>query len=311
MPGNSNYDTLLATTMQKYQHRLTDNVFSDRVLSWYLNDKNRIRYEDGGTKIVEPLIYAQNDTVGSYSGYDAVALTPQEGITAAEFDWKQYAVSVAISGIDEAKNSGDSAVVNLLEAKVMQAEESAKEGFNTMWYADGTGNSGKDMLGLGAIVESGNTVGNIDSSTNTWWKSYEENTATALTQAQMTTAYNSVSKGNDHPDMVITTQTLFEKYESLLVGNLRYSDTKTAAAGFQNLVFKDCPVVYDAACTAGVMYFLNSKYFGIVGMKGKWMSQTPFQRPDSQDARYSLILSYGNMTVRNRARLGKLTAKTI
>jgi len=312
MPGNVNFDAMLSTTMAKYQKRLTDNIFTDRVLSWYLLENNRIRMENGGTKIVEPLIYAQNDTVGSYSGFDQVPLTPQEGITAAEFDWKQYAVSIAISGIDEAKNSGESAVLNLLEAKIMQAEESAKEGFNTMWFGDGTGNSSKDMNGLANLIDNTGTVGNIDSTAvgNTWWKSYKESTATALTQAIMTTGYNTVSKGNDHPDLILTSQALFEKYEGLLVGNLRYSDTKTAAAGFQNLMFKGAPVVFDAGCTAGVMYYLNSKYLGLVGLTGKWLQQTPFQRPDSQDARFSLILSYGNLTVRNRVRLGKLTAKT-
>jgi hypothetical protein len=32
----------------------------------------------------------------------------------------------------------------------------------------------------------------------------------------MSSLYNSVSVGNDHPDLLLTTQTLFEKYEALL-----------------------------------------------------------------------------------------------
>jgi hypothetical protein len=201
----------------------------------------------------------------------------------------------------------------LLEAKVMQAEESMREGFNTMFFGDGTGNSSKDWNGLGNLVESGNTVGGINSATgqgNNWWRSYEENTAGALTLAQLATAYNSVSVGNDHPDMVLTTQTLFEKYEALLQPQLRYTDTKTADAGFQNLLFKAAPVTYDTGCTSGVVYFLNSKYLTLVGHSGKWFSQTEFVRPENLDAKYSLIMCYGNLTCRNRARQGKLTAKT-
>jgi hypothetical protein len=134
----------------------------------------RIRMLNGGTKIVEPLIYGQNSTVGSYSGYETLSLTPQEGISAAEFEWKQYAASIAISGIEEAKNNGEQEIINLLEAKIMQAEESMRESFNQMFFADGTGNSSKDWNGLGNLVESGNTVGGIDSSTYSWWKSYKE-----------------------------------------------------------------------------------------------------------------------------------------
>jgi hypothetical protein len=275
-------------------------------------DKGRIRMLNGGTKIVEPLIYGQNSTVASYSGYDSLALTPQEGISAAEYDWKQYAASIAISGIEEAKNNGEQEIINLLEAKIMQAEESMRESFNQMFFADGTGNSSKDWNGLGNLVESGNTVGGINSATsgNEFWRSYEENTATALTLAQMSTAYNSVSVGNDHPDTLLTTQTLFEKYEALLQPNLRYTDTKTADAGFQNLLFKAAPVMYDVHCTAGVFYFLNSKYITLVGHSNKWFSQTEFIKPEDTDARYALIMCYGNLTVRNRAKQGKLTAKT-
>jgi len=313
MAGNSNFDSLLATTLANYRDQLTDNVFTARPLTYHLMDKGRIRMLDGGTKIVEPLIYGQNSTVASYSGYDTISLTAQEGISAAEFEWKQYAASIAISGIEEAKNNGDAAILQLLEAKVMQAEESMREGFNTMFFGDGTGNSSKNWNGLGNLVESGNTVGGINSATgqgNDWWRSYEENTAGALTLAQMNTAYNSVSVGNDHPDLVLTTQTLYEKYESLLQPQLRYTDTKTADAGFQNLLFKAAPVTYDTGCTAGVMYFLNSKYLTLVGHSGKWFSQTDFIRPENMDARYALIMCYGNLTVRNRAKQGKLTAKT-
>jgi hypothetical protein len=179
-----------------------------------------------------------------------------------------------------------------------------------MFYGDGTGNSGKDWNGLGNLVESGNTVGNINSSTYSYWASYEENTSTALTLAQMNTAYNTISVGNDHPDVVLATQTLYEKYEALLQPNLRYTDTKTADAGFQNLLFKASPVMYDVAAPAGTMFFLNTKYLTLVGHSAKWFQQTEFVRPEDLDARYALIMCYGNLTVRNRKKQGKLTAKT-
>ena len=310
--ANSNFDQLLSTTLANYRSQLTDNVFTARPLTYQLMDKGRIRMLNGGTKIVEPLIYGKNSTVASYSGYDSLSLTPQEGISAAEYEWKQYAASIAISGIEEAKNNGEQEIINLLEAKIMQAEESMRESFNQMFFADGTGNSGKDWNGLGNLVEASGTAGGINSATsgNEFWRSYEENTSAALTLAQMATAYNSVSVGNDHPDTLLTTQTLFEKYEALLQPNLRYTDTKTADAGFQNLLFKAAPVMYDVHCTAGVFYFLNSKYITLVGHSNKWFSQTEFIKPEDTDARYALIMCYGNLTIRNRAKQGKLTAKT-
>jgi hypothetical protein len=310
MAGNSNFDALLSTTLANYRSTLTDNVFTARPLTFKLMEKGRIRMLNGGTKIIEPLIYGQNDTVGSYSGFDTIALTPQTGISAAEYEWKQYAASISISGIEEAKNNGEQEIINLLEAKIMQAEESLREGFNQMFFADGTGNSSKDWNGLGNLVEATGVAGGIDPATNTWWASKENNTPGALTLAQMSSIYNNVSVGNDHPDVLLTTQTLFEKYEGLLQPQLRYTDAKTADAGFQNLLFKAAPVMYDVHCPTGVFFFLNSKYITLVGHSGKWFQQTEFIRPEDLDARYALIMCYGNLTLRNRAKQGKLTAKT-
>ena len=312
MAGNPNFDALLSTTLQNYRPTLVDNIFTARVLLDHLNSAGRVVVETGGTQIIEPLVYAQNNTVGSYSGYDAIDLTPQEGISAAEYDWKQMAASIAISGIEEAKNRGPEAIIKLLQAKIMQAEESIKENLNDMLYSDGTGNGGKDFNGLANIIDATGTVGGINASGNSWWASYEENTSTALTSAQMATAYNTASRGNDHPDLIVTTQLLFEKYESLLTPNVRYQDTTKANLGFQNLMFKQTPVVFDVSCPAGNMFFINSKYLKLTGMADHWFQTTDFQKGTvaGVDARYALILSFGNLTCSNRARQAKLTAKT-
>jgi hypothetical protein len=243
MTANANFDSLLSTTLANYRSQLTDNVFTARPLTYFLMEKGRIRMLNGGTKIIEPLIYGTNSTVGSYSGYDSLSLTPQEGISAAEYEWKQYAASISISGIEEAKNNGEQEIINLLEAKIMQAEESMRESFNQMFFADGTGNGGKDWNGLGNLVEASGTVGGINRATsgNEFWRSYEENTAGALTLAQMATAYNTVSVGNDHPDMILTTQTLFEKYEALAHPTTALHRHQDCRCWFPEPVVQGCP----------------------------------------------------------------------
>jgi hypothetical protein len=314
MAGNANYDALLTTTLANVRENLEDNVFNARALTYWLTRKDRIKTKTGGNKIVEPLIYAENSTVGSFSSYDTLDTTPQEGISAAEYDWKSYAGTVAIAGDEEDMNRGPEEVLDLLESKVMQTEESISEGLNSMFFSNGSGNSGKDWWGLAAIVEASDpsiaNFGNIDRDTNSWWQSYEENTAGALTLAYMATAYNTVSKGNIHPDFLITTQTLYEKYEALLQPQLRFSDNKTVDGGFQNFLYKDAVLMFDTDCTSGVMYFLNSKYLKLVKHSNTWFKNTPFQAPHDQDARYSKIILRGNLVASNCKRLGKLTAKT-
>ena len=311
---NVNYDTILSTTLANHMPKLVDNIFSARPFVYFLKQAGQVRTISGGSKIVLPLLYGQNSTAGSYANYEPITLGEQTGITSAEYNWKQYAATIQISGIEEAKNNSEEQIIDLLEAKTFQAEETITEKFDQMFItSDGTGNSGKDWLGLAKLVKdsSSTTIGGIDQTTDTWWAPGHKNTtAGALTLAQMRTAYNTVSVGNDQPNVILTTRTLFEKYEDLLQPQERFMDSKTADGGFQNLLFKGAPIVYDNYVTAGDMFFLNTKYIRLVGHSDTWFKPTPFVRPNNQDARYAQILCYGELTISNRARQGVLTAKT-
>ena len=314
MAGNPDFNSLLSTTLQNYQPTLVDNIFKDLVLLNHLNERGRVRVEEGGTQIIEPLLYAVNDTVATYSGYDAIDLTPQEGISAAEYDWKQMAASIAISGIEEAKNRGTEAIIKLLNAKIMQAEMSLKTTLNEQLY--GSASAGTDFNGLGNIVATqNNTVGGIDASSNTWWNPTQGTTMGAtLALHNMADVYNRASKGSDVPDLIVTNNSLFEKYESLLTNNVRYQDVSKANSGFQNLMFKQTPVVFDLELatdsTDAPMYFLNTKYLKLTGLNGYWFTTTDFMNGTvaGVDARYALVLAYGQLTCSNRQRQGYLTA---
>ena len=217
MAGNDDFDQILSTTLKNYVPKLADNVFTARPLFYALTNGQTIRRISGGAKIVVPIIYGTNSTAASYSGDEALSTTAQTGITAAEYDWKQYAATVTITGIEEAKNNGEAEIIDLLEGKVMQTEETIIQNMNEMFYGDGTGNSNKDWIGLDLIVGKPNTaLGGIDptDSGNSWWKSDEHDMDGALTVKQMGTTYNNVSVGNDQPTIVIGTQALYESYEA-------------------------------------------------------------------------------------------------
>lgn len=312
--SNPNYDQILSTTLAHHVPKLVDNVFTARPFFYFLKQAGQIRMVGGGHKIVMPLMHAQNTTAASYEGYDQLNINTSAGISAAEFPWKQYAASIVISGIEEAKNRSEEEIIDLLEAKTAQAEHTIIEKLDQMLIAgDGTGNSGKDWAGIKLLVAghpNDTSIGGINPTTNAYWASYREATAEVLTIGRMSTAYNTVSEGADQPNVILTTQALYEKYEALLQPQLRFADAGTADAGFQNLLFKGAPVMYDTYVDAGHVYFLNTKYLRLVGHSDNWFRPTPFVRPNDRDARYAQILLYGALTVSNRNRQGVLTGKT-
>lgn len=310
--GNASFGEIASTTLNEHASMLANNIFENQPYMFWLNQAGRVKDYAGGQTIVEPLIHGINSTFSSYSGYDTLAVTAQTGITAAVYTPQQAYVSVAIDGFSQMLNAGPEEVIDLLEAKMMQATETVTQEMDEMLItSDGTGNGGKDWLGLAALVGDGTYgpafTGGIDASDalNVWWRSQIDDVGTgALILSDMNTMTNDCSNGVDRPDLILTSQKQFEAYENLLAPQQMFRDQSIANAGFRNLLYKDIPIVYDGNVADDDMYFLNSKYIKLRPNRRTWFTTTPFVRPHNQDAIYAQILMGGQQTVNNRARQG-------
>jgi hypothetical protein len=317
--ANPNFGAVLATTLNNYRKTLVDNIFLDRPLAWHLvESKKRVRMEDGGNKIVEPIMYDDGQAV-AYSGWDQIAIATQTGISAAEYDWKQIAATVAISKLEQLQNSGESQVINLVEAKVKQAELTLKNLVNTMLWGDGTGTSSKEWAGLLSYITLTNTsVGGIDGATQSYWRNtiVDPGTAVPITLAHLFEAINTSANGNDKVDAMFTTLALYGKVEALFQPQVQYMDVKAANAGFDNLTVKGIPLMFDNAAVASKVYGVNSKYLQVVGHSDDWFVNSDFSDATSNTAsahatsgaattvngKYSLITATGNLVCSNRKR---------
>lgn len=316
--SNTTYGTdgLIATTLKHYIKTLEDNIFTSQVLLWILKTAGRVVNIQGGTHIVQPLLYAGANNKGSYSGADTFTTEANTGISAAEFPWRQYYGLFSIEGIERAKNQGAPAIIRLLEARLKQLEMTISEEMEAMLFGDGSGNAQKDFYGLGAIIDSSNPAwgnfGGIDRSVaaNAYWKATETAVDTVMTLAHMSTLYNDVSNGKDQPTNMLTTQTLYEKYEGLVQANLRHEQTKMGDAGFQNLMFKGAPLAFSDNVTSGELLAINIKYITLNTLSGVWFKPSELAQPTNQDVFYKHLLCYGNLVASNCKRQGKATGLT-
>src|SRR5262245_53375961 len=171
---NPSFEQLATTTLKNYRPELADNITGKQAVMIQLKKRGFIEEEEGGLTLLEPVLYAENSTVGAYSDWDYIDVTPQDGMSAAEYAWCQIAGSLMISGRQEFINSGNKTrVINLLKAKTMQLQTSMQLEFNRQAQGDGTGYAGKALTGFAALVEEGtawSTVGGIDSNANQYWR---------------------------------------------------------------------------------------------------------------------------------------------
>ena len=324
---NSNYSTaLLSTTLEKRLPGIVDNFFDSLALFWWMKKKGRYIRTEGGTKIVAPLLHDENDTAQSYQGYDVIDITPQEGISAAEYEWREYSISIAISRREERINRGREAMANLLESKIDQAKMSFFKKFNDdLQTVRASGD--KDIWSIeDAIMETvasanpaAGNFGGISSITNSFWRNVVADgaqTSTAFDNLidKMRNVYNSCSISGGvkdlKPDVAVTDQTVYEGYEGLLEDRHRIVDNGTADAGFEHLRYKNMVLFYDEVAAAGEMRFINSQFLYFIVDKGTDFVMVPFKEPINQTAKVAHILWMGNLVCRRRDKLGLIHSIT-
>jgi hypothetical protein len=330
------YDTLATTTLQLVRKRIADNVFRANPLAAWLLMGGRVKTESGGKRIDEPLMYATNGTVQSYKGYDRLNVFPTEELTHASFAWRQAAATISLSGLEDLQNDGEAKVFDMLKTKMKVAEMSLQQYMAEKMLANtSTKDTSRDILGLDEIIEdvagaSQGILGGIDKATETWWRNYYNagsalSTSTTALNDQMTAAYYAVTKQLTKPDLILTDNIIFQRYETDNRTLLRLSDTRLLDIGFENFKFKNAVMMWDDNIQSGtnmtggsgtpgtggsgnthLMYFINSQYMGFTLHKRRNFVMTPFVTPYDQDAKVAQILVAGNMTSNNNRFLGAI-----
>lgn len=313
---NSTYTEIVTTTLAGYSKTMADNVTNNNALLRHIDTKGNKSPATGRT-IVQELEYATNSTTKWYSGYEVLDTSTSNVFTAAEFNYKQLAGNVVISGLEQVENSGSEQIFNLLKSRIRNLEKSLKNTMATALYADGTGTDSKELGGLQLVVPGtvGNTVGGINSGTYTFWQNqvYDFSTAgvtaSATTiQTAMNTLWLATIRGADRPDVIVGDTNYFGFYWSSLQANQRFSNDDSASAGFMNLMFMDAPVYYDDQCPTDKMYMLNTDYLFLRYADGREFVPLGEKASVNQDALVMPVAWAGNMTVSNRARQGIIQA---
>src|SRR3990167_7266440 len=115
---NSTYDDVATTTIERRSKKLADNLSNNTALLLRMKERGKQRTFSGGRVIVEELAFAGPGNFQYYSGYDELGTTQAEMLTAAEYSWKQAAVAISMSGLEEIQNAGPAQFINLFAGRV-------------------------------------------------------------------------------------------------------------------------------------------------------------------------------------------------
>ena len=272
--ANSSITDIIATTIQNRSGELADNVTNNNALLRRLKSKGNVRPFSGGNVILEEIMYIDSSTINanSYSGYELLNIGPNSPISAASFDIKQYAGAISMSGLEMLQNAGKEQIIDLMEGRVKVAEAELANRIDYDLYQDGTGNSSKNITGLGLAVPdtpTSGTYGGIDRASFAFWQptSYSGVTnggaavSAANIQTYMTALALRLVRGNNKPDLFLGDVNYYSFYVQSLQAIQRISSAdggSTAGAGFPSLKFYGGGMAADVVLGSGISGDINT-----------------------------------------------------
>jgi len=321
--ANSAITDIIATTIQSRSGKIADNVSKNNALLGRLKQRGNIKTFSGGNVILQELSFAENANAGYYSGYETLPVAASDVISAAQYDIKQAACPVTISGLEQLQNAGKEQIIDLLESRMAVAESTMANLISAGIYSEGTGSGGKQITGLllqVATDPTSGTVGGIDRATWTFWRNKIFKTTTtggaaatpANIQNYMNQLYASLVRGMERPDLIIMDNAYWAFYTQSLQSIQRFSDSDSAKLGFMSMKYMDADVVLDGGIggfqATKTMHMLNTKFLHYRPHSQRNMVPlSPGTRYSvNQDAAVQILAWAGNLTMSGAQFQGKM-----
>ncbi|MCR4278113.1 MAG: phage major capsid protein [Candidatus Berkelbacteria bacterium] len=274
---------------------LNSNVFATRMIG---RAKKWV-----GEQIKQPIKVSKNSTGQSFSGFDTFSTSATNNRVNLAYSPKFYQITSALPLDELSANQTDAKVLDLAAIELASAAQDMADDIGTLFYADGTGNSSKDFLGLGAHVDDGGdvaTIGGQSRSTYTTLQSTDTASSGVISLAKLSTLHSAVSSGSQKPTLGVTTEAVWNFIEQLIAPQERIIKEEpvirsgiTGGSGFTALYYRGVPIVADEKCTSQYFFWLNEDWLEFYALPVALTEPIKFRNQDIKGNDYSNVTGLG------------------
>lgn len=259
---------------------------------------------DGGKKVLEFLEHAPVNG-STYGPTTTISTTNNDIVNTAAFAWSGYYGSDGIGLKERRENSGDAAMVNLVQKKLNSISKTIRDSMSSGLFVARSAST--DLQGFDGLPDLFNTTattdyGNITETDMALWSPNVITTVEAISYAVMSDIIAAATTENSmeaQPNLILGTKPLYNKYKSSLQPQQRFVDKTTLDAGFKNITHDEIPFVWDTFCPTGNVYAMNLRKIRIRSHKDfnfttpVWEKNAPGTKPDdfTANTRWTGVLS--------------------
>ena len=270
MPLNQQQiDDVVSTTMAYRMPTLTDNVYQATPLFKMLDMRDRIT-ADGGSQIEVGYIFALGPG-GSYSGMDPLNISRVQTKSLLQFPWKQYYFAVTVDGLTRLRSGGVNNVVKLVDTELQQGQLTLQQTMGTDVFLDGNGNNSKALTGLDIAIGTTGVYGGINRASDAEGPALRgqvDSIGGVLTLPAIQSSFGAATFGPSHPDIMVTTQKLFDqvwmRIQPQQRGPMGPIAEQIASVGFPVIMVNGVILTVDQKCPSGTFWQLNTDFIALV-----------------------------------------------
>lgn len=314
---------LLSSTLYSIRDGEVDELFKKVP---FLDDAKKhggIEYEDGGIKIQRPLSVAEHSSISLMTtGYEPVSLAVADVLKPAIYDWCDFAAPIVISKKEELENSGEKAVVKIVEARMRSVMSLLRRELNKQILAGSSATLttmntlNGSVAGVNKFLEprvpgatQTSVVGGLAKNTLNvpGFFNQFQTAAGAFGTNGLGAMHNIYTAANVVTPMgeinsIIASTAAFANYKRSLFANERYIDEKTLDGGRMALAYAGAVVSADSdmplnggGAAVYSMYFLNFDGIKMVIHKDGDFAVSPFEYISGTTARAATVYFKGQL----------------
>jgi len=272
--GTNQYNELTYVTRRAFIPKLVVQIYNSTPLMAALIANSQTA--SGGVSSVSVPVQGSQFVNAQWSDYSGSFAQPsvQQGAYQAEFNLKLLVSPVPFLGMEGAVQQ-DYAIIPLIEARMNDATNVMMDSMATALYNNTSNN--QQFIGLPAAVDDGTgtaTYGNINRTSNTWWKSkqYAAGSVNPTRQNVLQYISGTVKNGAEVPTFGVCGFGTWTLLAQDYVGQENYmitpgsgfdGDANGPQAAFRALMVAGVPIYPDPYCPEGTLYLLNTNYLSL------------------------------------------------
>lgn len=260
----------------------------------YLAAKGRVKMEDGGPEIENPLLVGSNPNVAFATYYDTVPVDQTDELTTVHYELTRLVGSLVMSEQESDENQGDAVIVKILTAKLKALELQFKK--TQRQYAVSL-NSGQAPNGLPNLIPADpttGTVGNINLANQPLFRPSAYDFNGGLEPGNIEEALDDIILDLTHdgeaPTVIFVGRNLYRMHRAAARDKTQISLGETGFGkqlinlGIKGTTHQGLPLIYDEFMDPNDAYVLNEEYLNVHILSSANMKVKELVAPWNQDA---------------------------